>query len=237
MSEAFSIGLDTKLILHHNSSKKKKKNNLHQNKSAFKSQPYWTHVEKIIRLGVSIALWWVNLCKCSVLCKWRQLPQLLSTTKRLHWASPSFLLSHLSITLLRYFVLCYHHLLRLLLVATRGFPFIFVSFDPFLRTSPVCRGRLYLHPEEMAAGIPANLECVCVCVCFILFPLVPQWAEVYGTLQLARPSLQCYFYACVYLHVRISVCACMQIWVHKTWLFLNRPQIPMVTKIYYIKNM
>lgn len=92
----------------------------------------------------------------------------------------------------------------------------FVSFDPFLRTSPVCRGRLYLHPEEMAAGIPANLECVCVCVCFILFPLVPQWAEVYGTLQLARPSLQCYFYACVYLHVRISVCACMQIWVHKT---------------------
>lgn len=79
------------------------------------------------------------------------------------------------------------------------------------------RGRLYLHPEELAAGIPTTLcLCSCVCVCFILFSLVPQWAEVYGTLQLARPCLQCYFYACECLHVRISVCACMQIWVHKT---------------------
>lgn len=51
-----------------------------------------------------------------------------------------------------------------------------------------------------------------VFICFILFPLVPQWAEVYGTLRLAGPCLQCYFYACVYLHVRISVCTCMQIW-------------------------
>lgn len=169
MSEAFSIGLDTKLILHHNSSKKKK-NNLHQNKSAFKSQPYWTHVEKIIRLGVSIALWWVNLCKCSVLCKWRQLPQLLSTTKRLHWASPSFLLSHLSITLLRYFVLCYHHLLRLLLVTTRGFPlYLLIHFSAHLQyveDGYICTLKKWLLGSQQTLNV-----CVCVCVsfCFLLY--------------------------------------------------------------------
>lgn len=48
MSEAFSIGLDTKLIIkstpHY---KKKKKPNLLQNKSAFKLLPYGTKQQKI----------------------------------------------------------------------------------------------------------------------------------------------------------------------------------------------
>lgn len=42
---------------------------------------------------------------------------------------------------------------------------------------------------------------------------------MYGTLHSAGLCLQCYYHACVYLHVCIitvcvCVCACMQIWIH-----------------------
>lgn len=68
MSEAFSIGLDTELIISttpHKKNKKKnpKQPNLLQNKSAFKLLPYGTkhnqknkQLGKVIRLGVIIAL-------------------------------------------------------------------------------------------------------------------------------------------------------------------------------------